>query len=512
MLAAQGAASLPSGLPAAELGAAAPSDAAWLGSRPRPVLLGGTCAVAALTVGFLAPTHLKDAVGVVVLAGLVGAVLLRPFVGAIVLVGLVPITSGLAAVSHVRLSEAVIGVVGATLLLSTRRRDAASWRQLDVWLAAYAVAWALFGVLGERLYAEHLAFAQWGTVAGQIQFFLVYRGVRVSVRNEVERRSAIGVLILSSSLVSLLAVLQKLGAPGVRGFLARITGGSTAAATTGAVLAGHGLRATGPFANWAALAGYLLPILLVLVALALAGTPTRYRRWFVATGVLAAAGLALTEEQSVIICLLVGVVVLARQYGRGRTVVRWAPVLFVVLAVVAGPSIVHRIGHELAPAAGTGRVSWVPQTVSFRWSVWTKQYLPAVGLHPLTGYGVVLPPTIQWPYPESQYIAFLIEGGIPMLLMFVGLVWAMLRGTAEAARSADPFDRALGRALTIAIVSMLVTNTMWPFLSNGGMPQVLWCLLALAVPRSPVRRPADVVSAPSGRPGHLDLVPGGEAS
>ena len=486
--------------------AAGPPGAAWLGSRPRPVMIGAACTVVALATGFLAPTHLKDAVGVVVLMALVGAVLLRPFVGAVLLVGLVPITSGLVPVSHVRLSEAVIGVVGATLLLSTRRRDAVRWRQLDVWLVVYAVAWAIFGLIGERLFAEHLTLGQWGTVAGQVQFLLVYRGVRVAVRSEVERRSAIGVLILSSSIVSLLAVLQKLGAPGVRTFLIKVTGATTAAAGTGAIAAGHGLRATGPFANWAALAGDLLPILLVLVALALAGTSTRHRRWFVGAGVLGLAGLALSEEQSAIICLLVGVVVLARQYGRGRTVLRWAPLVFVVLAAVAGPSIVHRIGGELSPAAGTGRVSWVPQTVSFRWSVWTTQYLPAIGLHPLTGHGVVLPSTIRWPYPESQYIAFLVEGGIPMLLLFAGLAWAMLQGAGAAARSADPIEQALGRALTIAIVSMLVMNTMWPFLSNGGMPQVLWALLALTVPRRSVRHAAVVIPPPAAS-GQLVPVP-----
>ncbi len=34
---------------------------------------------------------------------------------------------------------------------------------------------------------------------------------------------------------------------------------------------------------------------------------------------------------------------------------------------------------------------------------------------------------------------------------------------------------------------MLVMNTMWPFLSNGGMPQVLWALMGLVLP---VRRPS----------------------
>ena len=140
-------------------------------------------------------------------------------------------------------------------------------------------------------------------------------------------------------------------------------------------------------------------------------------------------------------------------------------------------------------------VAWVPQTVSFRWTVWVHQYLPAIGARPLSGYGVVLPSSVHWPFPESQYVSFLVEGGIPMLAAFAVLAWAMLGGAQRASRSADPLTVALGRALTVAVASMLVMDAMWPFLSNGGMPQVLWALMALAVPGAVPEGPA--VPAPS---------------
>ncbi|MGH9087466.1 MAG: O-antigen ligase family protein [Acidimicrobiales bacterium] len=464
-------------------------DAGWLGTRPRPVLTAMACTVVALGAGMLAPSHLKYAIALIGLAAAVGAVLLRPLVGALLLVGLVPITSGLATgfpVQHVRLSEAVIGVVGITLLGSARRTHAVAWGPVDWLLLLYGVGWAVFAAYGDFSLGQHLTVTQWGTSIGQLQFFLVYRGVRVGVRSVDERRLAVGVLLASSALVSLLAVLQKLNAPMVRSLIVKMTGGTTGGTPASAV--GHTMRATGPFANWAALAGYLLPILLVLVALALARQDARHRRWFIGVGVLGAAAMALADEQSAIVCLAVGVVVLVRQYGRGRTVWRWAPLIVVVVAVLAGPSIAHRIVNELSPSAGTGRVSWVPQTLSFRWSVWTQQYFPSIAQHPITGYGVVLPDTIRWPWPESEYVSFLMEGGFPMLVLFGAMAWGMLRGTADAARAVDPFEQALGRALTIAVVSMIVMSSIWPFLSNGGMPQVLWALLALAVPRRPPLR------------------------
>jgi hypothetical protein len=74
------------------------------------------------------------------------------------------------------------------------------------------------------------------------------------------------------------------------------------------------------------------------------------------------------------------------------------------------------------------------------------------------------------------------------LLLFGALTWAMLARSRRESRSVDPFDRALGRALTVGIVALIVMDLVWPYLSNGGLPQLLWALLALAEPLNPVRR------------------------
>jgi hypothetical protein len=474
----------------------APAADPWLTSRHRPLLLGVAVVVLALAVGALAPGHLKDAVGIVAAAALVAAVLVRPMVGVLLLVGLVPVTSGLAAgfpVSHVRLSEVLIGVVGLTLIASVRRRDAVPWQPVDWALLAYGACWLVFGVLADRTLGQHLAITDWGTVLGQFQFFLVYRAVRVGVRTSAERRLAVGTVVLSSVVVTVLALLQEVRAPGIPSFVAKVTGGIATGTVAGS--SSHLTRATGPFDNWAALAGYLLPVLLVLAACAFAGLRVRHRAWFVVAGALAAMALLVTDEQSAIVCLLVGLVVLARHYTHGRHLVRWVVGGAAAAAVVAAPLLVARLSNELSGAAGTGRVSWVPQTLSFRWSVWVHQYLPAIGARPLSGYGVLLPSSVHWPYPESQYVSFLMEGGVPMLLAFAALAWAMLEGTRRASRSSDPLTEAMGRALTVAVVSMVVMNATWPFLSNGGMPQVLWALMAITVPGA--LREGEVLLAPS---------------
>jgi len=453
----------------------------WLADRPRPLILGLGGATAAFVVGALATYQLRY--GLAFLAGLVlvVAVLLRPFVGGLTLVALVPILSGLAPgvpVPYVRISEALIGLVGVTLLVSARRDEAVPWGALDWLLLAYGALWALYGAVDGIALREHLTLSDWGTVFGQLQFFLLYRGVRIALRTPRERRVALIVLIVATAPVALLAVLQDLHFPGVAALINSLTGGVSGPPSA----AGSVRRATGPFNNWAILAGYLLPLLLALWALSLSGQVRRRRAvWVVAA--IAVTGLLLTAELSATTCLIVGAVVLASQYGHRRRALRWLGALAVVAALVAGPFLFSRLNQELSSTAGSSRPAGVPQTLDFRWQIWSGQYFPAIEQRPLTGYGVVLPASIHWVYPESQYVSFLMEGGVPMLALFALLAWAMLERARRAARSADPLEQALGRSLFVVVIAALVMNSIWPYLSNGGLPQVLWCLFAIASPR-----------------------------
>jgi hypothetical protein len=471
----------------------------WFGDRPRPVLLGLGALVIAFALGVVVVG--KPQLGLAALAGLglVVAVLLRPVLGGLILVGLVPILSGIAPgvpVAHFRISELLIGAVGITVLASARRSDAVPWTSLDWLLLAYGAGWAVFGAIDGVTLHQNLGPTDWGTIFGQLQFFLIYRAVRTALRTPAERRTAVAVLLVATTPVALLAVLQQLHVGGVVRFLNTLTGGLSGPAAT----AGTATRATGPFNNWAVLAGYLLPLLLVLCALTMSGQITRHRRaaWFI--GVVAFTGLLLTAELSAIILFCIGTIVLASQYGHGRRALRFAGAAAVVGALVAAPFLATRLNQEFSSSAGSGRHAGVPQTLDFRWHVWTTQYVPAIEARPLTGYGPQLPPSIQWRYPESQYVAYLMEGGFPVLLLFGGLALAMVKRSREAARSRDPFERALGRAVAFTVIAMLVMNLIWPFLSNAGLPQVLWCLLAIAVPRLD---PRGAVAAPDIAPATL---------
>ncbi len=458
--------------------ASVPSASSWLLNRPRPAALVAGGVGLAAAVGALAAVKLSLGLALVGGLALIAAILVRPFIGGIVLVALVPAVSGLAPgmpVRHVRISELLIGAVGVTVLVTARRLDRPRWEALDWLLLVYGLGWAAIGAYDARVLGEHLSLSDWGTDLGQLQFFLLYRGVRLTVRTPEERRTAVRAAVTAATVVAVIALAQEAHLPKLDAFLLKVTG---AVNQTG----GHFLRATGPFDNWAALAGYLLPLVLLLVALILGDARVHApRRGLTLLGLLVVA-LLTTVEASAILSLLIGLIWLGARYERMRFVLRRVGLAVLVSSIVASPLIVKKINSELAKTAGLGQASLLPQTIAYRLQVWSSQYLPAIGVRPAEGYGPVLPSSIQWPYPESQYIALLIEGGVPVLLLFAGMTGATLEATARAARSEDGFDAALGRALLVTGVSLVVMNTIWPYVSNGGTPQMLFGLLAVAAP------------------------------
>jgi hypothetical protein len=223
----------------------------------------------------------------------------------------------------------------------------------------------------------------------------------------------------------------------------------------------------------------MLPLIFVAVSLGLGDALPKHKKTQVGLGLLLVLGLFVTAEFSNILCLLAGVGLLGVRYRQGRMVLRWLGIGAIVVAVGAGGLLAQRIDAQLSTSAGSSHHTGVPQTLVTRWSVWTEQYIPAIEKKPLTGYGVELPSSIQWPFPESEYISFLIEGGVPLLALFGFLAWAMLEEARRGSRCEDPVDRALGQGLRVAVLAMVIVNSIWPFLSNGGEPQVLWVLFAL---------------------------------
>jgi len=436
-----------------------------------------------------AAAGLSPLVGLALIAAIaVGlAVALNEMIGLGLLAALAPATAGLARgvpLPGVRFSEALIGGVGVILLVSARRF--VRWTALDWAALLYALATLCLGAWDVLSQGEHINQSELYVLIGPLQFLLLYRATAVTARTPERRRIALRLMLWASVPVALLAIGQQFGAPGIRSLVVTLTGNNVYSATDTAA------RATGPFPLWHNLAGYLLMYLIVIAAISLRGVPDVMRRSFlIAIAALDAIALIETLSIAAIIALVACVAILGVWYrGVSRVVIGLAVVIVAALALF-GARIDARYSQEYGRAPGTQGSALVPSTIQYRYNLWTNELLPMLEGHVLTGYGPSLPPQFaNFPYTESLYVNLLYRGGVVLLVIFLGLAGTMVASALRARRDRDPLQQALGPAVALAALSLVVIGLIESYFTDDGPPQVLWMLLGLLAFRDATPVPA----------------------
>jgi hypothetical protein len=274
--------------------------------------------------------------------------------------------------------------------------------------------------------------------------------------------------------VALLAIGQQFNVPGIRSLLVSLTHNDVYAP-------GQTARATGPFPLWHNLAAYLFMVLLIIAALLIRRVSgVLSRPVLIAIAVVNAIALVETLSIAPIAGVIVGAAIIGIWHrGLGRVMVALVAVLAIGL-VVFGSRIDARYASEWGQAPGEARSAAVPQTVQYRYDLWTNQLLPLLKGHVLTGYGPDLPAQLQnFPFTESLYINLLYKGGVILLVVWITLFTAMGLAAFRASRDRDPLQQALGAAVVAAIVCLIFMQALESDFTDDGMPQVLWMLLGL---------------------------------
>ena len=161
---------------------------------------------------------------------------------------------------------------------------------------------------------------------------------------------------------------------------------------------------------------------------------------------LALGGLLASEEQSAII----GLAALGdrpRRHGPPvARVLRWLLVVAVVAGLLFGATRQASVRGAVRGARSSTELPSSRRRCNSAGRSGRASTSRAIEQRPLTGYGDVTPLSVRWPYTESQYVTLLMQGGLPLLLLFAALTWAMAPGRGRAcARSPDFMDQALGR-------------------------------------------------------------------
>jgi len=191
---------------------------------------------------------------------------------------------------------------------------------------------------------------------------------------------------------------------------------------------------------------------------------------------------ALVETLSIapIIALVAGVAILGIYFKGITRVVAGLAVVIIAGLLVFGARIDARFTQEYGRAPGTQGSALVPQTIQHRFDLWTTELIPALKGHVVTGYGPALPPQFaNFPYTESLYINLLYRGGLVLLAIFLGLAVSMVVASMRARLDRDPLQKALGPAVAMAVVALVVIGFIESYFTDDGPPQVLWMLLGL---------------------------------
>ena len=450
---------------------------------PAPRLILRAYAVgAAIVVGAAGGVDPIAGVAALAVAAFGALAIYRTDIAALTLVALVPILSGVhrgLPVPGFRPTELLIGVTSALILVAADRRRQVPWRTFD-WLAlAYVIATAALGSFDLIERGAGFTWDSVGKMAGPLQFFLLYRAVAVALPTWEDRRRALQLVLLASVPVALLTLMQQFGLLGVRDLMVDLTGTDIYTAQLGA---GETPRATGPFPHWHQLGGYLLLVILLGIGLQLLARNRVLPKWAIIS-ILAvdAAALVQTVTIAAIFGAIGGTILLGYWMHRLRPVINGVLIAAVLAVVFASPVIVQRFEQQWVKAPGDATSPLVPNTLDYRWQVWSEEYFPALKGHWLTGYGPDPPPGLRFGFSESLYIELILRGGLLLLAVYAAMtvaLWGFAR-RAMLSESLEPEERVVASVLAATLILLLLIHVIEPYFLDSGPPHVLWSLAGL---------------------------------
>lgn len=468
-------------------------------ARPWPPLLVGAaaCALAAAA----APLALGLPLGMVAALAVAGALAValarRPVAGAYLLLAATPLTTGLergGAIPLLRPSEAVLGLVlvalalraGLELLRGTPVRI--RLKVFDWWLLAFAVTGSVLPLLwmvarGREVTQDDVLYA------GYLwKYAAVYLVIRATVRTERHVRTCLAVILATSTVVGLIAILHVLKVEAVYHTLADWyasddVGEFTSDRATSTLGSSFAVADVMVFSlaaatSWAFYERRLGLVLLIPMAVFLGAT--------VASGQFSAP-----------IALGIGALTVGVTTRRlGRIMLIGTP-MAAIAGVALAPVILERI-RDFDSTAG------VPSSWVGRWENLTTFFWAPLGedLNWLTGYrvaGRVPAPESwrDWVWVESGYTWMVWSGGIAFLVVGCLFLAVGVRETAAVARvRRDVVGVAAVAALTALWVN-IVLMVIDVHLTLRGAGDLLFALLGLALSGVGVARSARARGRPA---------------
>ena len=300
--------------------------------------------------------------------------------------------------------------------------------------------------------------------------------LRVAVRTEADVTTSLRLVLASSAIVALLAILQVNSLFGVPQFLFAYYGSPFEGGTRPVTL-----RGTSTIAFAFGLADMMAMCLAIVIAwLPLSKTA---RPYLLATGVVFLGGIVAASSFSGIIGCLVAVLVAAFVSGQLRT----------YLALLFPAGLLASVAFWLVIAgrlSGFDNINALPQSWVGRWANIERFFWPELfsgnnwlwGVRPAAR--VPAPETWrEWVYIESGHTWLMWTGGIPLLVAFFVFTWIVLRQLFGIARASLGSVSVAATAAFTTTVVIFVLMLFDPHLTVRGSADLFFPLLALAMVR-----------------------------
>ncbi|WP_338177838.1 O-antigen ligase family protein [Jatrophihabitans sp.] len=377
------------------------------------------------------------------------------------------------------LAAAFIVAIGSVLNIRGTRGQQASLRiaAFDLFCIAY-FAWSVFADIFDSRALEYTVGKT--TLIAPVWSFLAYVAARMVVRTEADLVSYLKGFVAPAILNALLAVGQTVSPSFAHVVLTIAPSDGLDTRLTGEKL----IRATGLIGHWTGLGFYFCAILAAVGCVAVMSNGlARLPVSFLVCGIACTVGVIVTLTFSVILAALVIIAVVWFSLG-----IRPAQLLAVVgggflVFLAFGSVLTARITEQTAARPTNALPSWVPNTLNYRWRIWTEQTVPAIEQRKLTGWGTrvytdlspkrLMPDNLVWKSPESQWLFAAISYGIIAAILLAGVIivagvvsW---RGWRRGGR-----PLAVVLALVVGTVIGSITD---PNITNHGLPVPLFAVI-----------------------------------
>ncbi len=416
----------------------------------------------------------------------------RPIVIVYALVFILPLVGGFARGTFIpllRVGQALL-VLGFLLfaLSVPGRQGKMRLTFIDFAFAFYFLTEAVFPVLAMLYRGDPLNLSQPNfydsstplqTLFGPVQYYMLYRIVVATVSTKEQITTIFKLSFVSSILVSIIGIMQKVGVAPVTSFLNAYYPQPNLYPHGGVYIPIAAIRITSTLESYSGLAAYLcFTLILALTCYTVLQGKKICPLFLIVTMLIDSAALFLTGTFSAFLGLAIGAVIIFLILRRVPRLLIVVVAGFALFALLFPAFIIDRVQEWL----GGGSSQALLPTFAARITLWERIFLPAIGQHIVFGSGPSPLVSQLWISEESQYIALLLRGGIFYLFSYLVLIGAALLICWRLIKQGRERPGQLAAiALFAILIAMSCMNVSAVYFTYAGGTQTIWTLLAVVV-------------------------------